>query len=364
MLLRNPSISISRIKEIAVEGFAGAQFQMGRLYLSGVKFLNKGKEVEYLLEPNSGRSIVNFHLASSQGHTLATYFLGLCYSRGIGVSIDRVKASRLLRFCVVELEKAALEGNAEAMSLLGGAFLWGLGVPENPEKAFQMFKKAAVDAHPGAKFMVGLCLYDGIGVKSQKEGEIHPHMWFDLASHRKHGTAELALADCYLRGFETRVDRKKAQDLYLMGLLHMDESDPIGQCYKAQFLYFGFGKDRENDINEAISLWKASAENGYWRSQCWLGLCYFKGIQMEKNSEMAQKLWAKASEKGYWLGKRLTGTCFLLGEGVPKNEGLGVKLWLESQVHYQKLTSKHKFCMDWILSEFGILRKAEVSLYF
>lgn len=59
---------------------------------------------------------------------------------------------------------AANGGNAEAMARLGLSFLYGLGVPENNNKAFFWLTKAAEQRSPEGLYGLGVCYYWGYGV--------------------------------------------------------------------------------------------------------------------------------------------------------------------------------------------------------
>jgi TPR repeat protein len=69
-----------------------------------------------------------------------------------------------LRRQLLDLRKAAEEGDAEAQKALGSCYCFGRGVGQNQRKAAQWFRKAAEQGDPDAQYSLGVSYYKGQGV--------------------------------------------------------------------------------------------------------------------------------------------------------------------------------------------------------
>lgn len=85
----------------------------------------------------------------------------------------------------------------EAQYLLGKAFLYGLGVPKDEKKAFELAKKSADNNFSNGTNMLGACYLDGIGV--EKDGLMASSL-FLKAANEKNSFAMYNLASMYLNG--------------------------------------------------------------------------------------------------------------------------------------------------------------------
>lgn len=79
--------------------------------------------------------------------------LGVCYGKGLGVSVDFIQAFHWY-------EKAAKQGNSVAQSNLGYCYTKGTGVEVNHEQAFHWFKEAAKQG--SARAQANLTIYQTI----------------------------------------------------------------------------------------------------------------------------------------------------------------------------------------------------------
>lgn len=69
---------------------------------------------------------------------------------------------------------------------LGNANYLGDGVPENPELAVRLFRRAANLGHPGAAYMLGECLLDGVGIERDRANALE---WLVTAAELGHQLA-------------------------------------------------------------------------------------------------------------------------------------------------------------------------------
>ena len=111
---------------LAEQGDATAQFVMGKLYDYG----NGGIEI------NQQSAVRWYRKSAMQGYAGAQFNLGNCYQLGEGVKEDKTQA-------VYWYSKAADQGDPEAQYMLGLCYASGEGVKKNTHKAIKWFKESA-----------------------------------------------------------------------------------------------------------------------------------------------------------------------------------------------------------------------------
>ena len=94
----------------------------------------------------------------------------------------------------------------------------------------------------------------------------------------------------------------------------------VGNCY-----YNGIGV--VEDYNIAISYFRRAAEKGHAGAQNGLGKCYFYGHGVAKNVSEAVRLFKLSAEKGDAGGQCSLGYCYEAGVGVTKNITEAVRLY-------------------------------------
>lgn len=86
---------------------------------------------------NLAKAVECLKMAAEMKHAAATYFLGYCYSEGLGVpNLDYKKAFQCF-------ETAAKANVPEAMTALAFCYSHGLGVKRDNDKAFRFYTEAA-----------------------------------------------------------------------------------------------------------------------------------------------------------------------------------------------------------------------------
>jgi uncharacterized protein len=125
--------SIRWLTKAANQGYAPAEYELGRIYLYG-----RGIPVDYAQALNWERK------AAEQGDPRAQRDLAFMYERGFGVTADPAQAAEWNR-------KAAVQGNAEAQLHLAKGLDEGVGVSKDREEASKWYAKAARQEQPGAQ---------------------------------------------------------------------------------------------------------------------------------------------------------------------------------------------------------------------
>ena len=125
--------SIRLLTEAANQGYAPAEYELGRIYLYG-----RGINTDY------AQALVWERKAAEQGDPRAQRDLAFMYERGFGVEADPAKAAEWNR-------KAATQGNAEAQLHLAKGLDEGVGVSKDSEEARKWYSKAAQQEQPAAQ---------------------------------------------------------------------------------------------------------------------------------------------------------------------------------------------------------------------
>jgi uncharacterized protein len=125
--------SIRWLTKAANQGYAPAEYELGRVYLYG-----RGIPIDY------AQALIWERKAAEQGDPRAQRDLAFMYERGFGVEPDPAKAAEWNR-------KAAMQGNAEAQLHLAKGLDEGVGVSKDREEAREWYAKAARQEQPGAQ---------------------------------------------------------------------------------------------------------------------------------------------------------------------------------------------------------------------
>lgn len=109
----------------------------------------------------------------------AQYYVGECYYNGWGVQKNKLEAIKWY-------EKAADNGNFEAIAYLGECYLYGDGVPKDWDKGIEYTTKAANAGIAFSQFFLGEIYYYGLGVNTNK---IVARQWYEKAAKQGHTKA-------------------------------------------------------------------------------------------------------------------------------------------------------------------------------
>jgi len=114
-----------------------------------------------------------YEKAATQGQVDACFRLGQLYFNGAnGFEKDYAKAAKWL-------DKPAAAGNVVAQHLLGTLYKNGWGVPNDPNRAFNLFQSAADMGYAPAQRDLGVFYCTGVGTKIDV---VHGFKWLMLAS--------------------------------------------------------------------------------------------------------------------------------------------------------------------------------------
>ena len=244
-----------------------------------------------------------FRLSADAGNAEAMYMLGDCYCYGWGVDEDEAQA-------VVWYRKAAEAGNAHAMYRLGNCYYRGSGVDADDTLAVAWYRKAAEAGNAGAMYELGNCYYYGWGVDADYTQAAE---WYQKAV--KAGSAYGKLAESELnRMREKGLIGRKTQPL---------DADELLRRAKAAYT--------DKNYQEAVRLFRLSADAGNTEAMYQLGDCYYCGIGVGKDKAQAAVWYRKGADAGNAKAMYELGYCYQHGMGVDKDYTQAAK-WYQKAV--------------------------------
>ena len=99
-----------------------------------------------------------FRKLAGNGDGEAMYYIGKCYSNGLGVDKDYDKALSWYK-------KSAQCNNSSGINALGYCYNFGQGVEKDDVKAVELYTKSAELGNSNAMLNLGVCYYKGEGVE-------------------------------------------------------------------------------------------------------------------------------------------------------------------------------------------------------
>ncbi|RZW11803.1 MAG: sel1 repeat family protein [Rhodobacteraceae bacterium] len=99
----------------------------------------------------------------------------------------------------------AVSGNADAEELIGVMYALGLGVEQDPERAFEWYLRASMKGHPGAQSGIGWYYELGLGMPAPDL--VRAYLWYALSSIGGDPDAVISLESLQTRMTQDQIDR-------------------------------------------------------------------------------------------------------------------------------------------------------------
>lgn len=268
---------LSTIKELYEHarklGHPRAEKKMAKL--SKVQELTQ-KEVNLQETPDLRKQIyLHNEKAAQEGDVEAMYQLGLCYRHTIGIKPDKEEEKKWL--C-----DAAAKGHTGA---LGICYLEGYNRDKNEKLAFDCFNELAEKDDAYCQYMVGICYLNGTGVDKDEN-----KAFMYLKKSGNHGLAVYISGNCIAECYIKRKNPVLAFQWYKRSAIHGDTKGKanLGRCYfKGEGVHVNYKKAFH---------WLSQSDDP--ESQFLLAQCYSKGWGVTKNLDEALTLYMKAAEAG------------------------------------------------------------------
>ncbi len=246
---------INQLKEAAENNNAEAQFWLGQAYFQGEN-----------VQKNETKGFQWVVLSANQGYTKAQTAVGECYLYGDGTTQNENKA-------IEWLKKAADKNDPIAAYDLGHHYLYTV---DEPVEAYEYLRKAVEYKYEG--FYIG------------QNGEEYNSAMFD------YGACAATVAMLYGIIPEDCLSDPNATDAKCI-FFAAKHGSLEAQYYVGRY-YLESGK-----YNEAFKLIKQSAENDYPMAKYDLGVMYYQGKGVTKNTQTAIKWWKEAASDGIFEAK-------------------------------------------------------------
>lgn len=307
-------------KKAAEQGFGEAQQKLGEMYETGcgveqdlaqsTYWYNKASSYGYsvqnkLQELQQKTYVMDLEKAASQGDSMAMLKLGQMYYEGKDVTADYGLAFEWYK-------KAAEQGIADAQFQLGRMFDYGEGVIANSIRAFDWYKKAAEQDIGEAQCKLGELYENGRGVEQDLAQAIH---WYSKAlsnEENSHITIPTKLfiqcpncdenntyGSIWCKSCGTRLDN--ASEVKIQQNINNKPSN-----------------DKINELQNKIYIknLEKTASQGDSKAQFELGEMYYQGNRVIKSYNKAQYYCKMAAEQGNANAQFQLGKMYYNGQGV------------------------------------------------
>ena len=264
-------------KQLAEQGAAEGQYNLGRMYLHG-----------YGVTKDYQKAIEWFHKAVEQGNVDAQPLtptdeeqVMFCEAT---IHYDRKEYDKAFL-----LYKQVAKGNYTELSFfvamrLGKMYLDGKGTTKDEDEAMVWYRKSAEMGNTDAQYILG-AMYFNIYLKKCGTIRIEAHaqamVWFHKAAEQGHDEAQAELAEIY---FE-RKDDTKINDIF-------SNQKDCDNNKKSRELA------RESAYQKSLEFARKSAKQGNARAQLYLGYMYYNGYGIAQDKAQALVWFRKSAEQG------------------------------------------------------------------
>ena len=185
--------------------------------------------------------------------------------------------------------------DAATQNLIGDAFYYGSGVPQDYEKAAVWYRKAAEQGNADAQNSLGVCYAKGSGVP---QDDFEAVRWYRKAAEQGNANAQNNMGYRYSEGLGVPKD-----DVEAVRWLQKSAAQGHSWAQHNLGLHYTEGAGVPKDCARAFALYSASAKQGFANAQYSLGFCYGNGNGVQQNYSEAVKWYRLAAEQGDDLGQ-------------------------------------------------------------
>ncbi len=219
-----------------------------------------------------------------------------------------------------QLKRSGESGTPEQQTLLAIAYLYGsCGVNKDPVQAAMLFRLGATAGNSTAE--IGLAdLYmrgDGVG-----KNEMQAITWLRKAADAGDGDAYAALGQAYENGVGVPKDTKQAFEWYQKGALTGNAESQ----YRLGNLYYS-GSNGAKDLTQAISWYMRATQSGHLTATAMLAQCYIEDDTTD-DDQLVPPLLKKSAEGGDSIGQYKYAVALAHGMTMPKDPA-AARTWYE-----------------------------------
>lgn len=251
--------------------------------------------------------------AADAGCAYGIAALGICYNCGYGVKADTAKAVQLF-------EQAFKKGDAYAAYALSiGYFTGSLNIKKDPEKGFELSKKAFQWGYNNC--------YDMLAAEYYKRNKIK-EAWdvINKGLEVNDVDSRIQAANFYADGIGVARDERKALALYNGVLQQCPNNAWAAQC--VSLVYEGAADVSLRDTAAAIEVLEKTATCGGTAANYYLGNLYYYSYGQYSDRGKALQYFLKGLDEGSDC-YRIAGLMYIMGDGTEKDTEKGLALLKE-----------------------------------
>ena len=223
------------------------------------------------------------------------------------------------------MERAAAEGDAEALNSLATFVERGIGGEPDPEAALQLFERAAERGSVGARLNLGLRLTISERSEDQRRAvewliDVHNNTPDPSVSEQTRSLAAAGLGVAFLLGRGVVADVARGVD-------YLEEADAQGSADERTLYLLGGAYQRGWDVREpdaarASRYFARAAAKGHGEAAWQIGLAHLRGQGVEQNDALAYDWFVRACEAGDVRGDVSAAVLLAQGRGVVEDDSL------------------------------------------
>ncbi|CAE7602848.1 esiB [Symbiodinium natans] len=260
------------------------------------------------------------HATATAEHShLGLYLVGCAYLDGLGVAKDHERAAKLLN-------QAAEQGSAAAKCSLSFCYEKGLGLKSDDARARQLLRESADLGYAVALFKLGCC--HEYGILSTEVRPEEAHRLYAEASKQGHPAAMAQLGKSFSNGVGVAVNKAEACRWFQCAV---EAGDRDGMHLLA--LAYRYGEGVEADTTRAVELYRQSGDLGQPQALYNLGCCYMNGTGVQRDPAAAVDCYRRAAAKGDMDAHVNLAKCLLTGDGVAPDQAEAQNLLMRAAEH-------------------------------
>lgn len=335
-----PVMVFAEVKAAAEAGDTEAQYDLGQLYQSPLEG-----------EVNLDEAVKWYTKAAEKGYLKAQLALSFIH-QGMWSSDDPEDKYTDPEKQIYWLEKAAAQGNVDAMWTLAGVYSRdNRGIKPDFARAREWYLKAAQNGNTWAYEQLAYFYYKGELTQQDYAEALRLYL---LAAEGGNSSAMGTVADMYAEGLGTEPDAAEARrwrlkeayamvpfaqdqlgDIYYKGDENVKFNEKQAKSWREMALdepglgavhmlanYYEQKVPVKKDMDEALRWYKLAAQNGHLNTALQLGRMY--GMEadyygLKRDDAEAAKWYALGAEKGDMYAQYALALMYIRGEGVPRD---------------------------------------------
>jgi uncharacterized protein len=315
---------IGYIQEAEAAGNTDALRALAQFYLQGVPAAGIDQSVE--------KAKALFEKGSTAGDGASTLALFQLYAGGVKDGNETQLIPQDTKQALALLTKAAeVQENPQAMGILAGLYFGGgdpkgINIEKNPQKAIDMFKKAADKGNPTANRSLAILHENGsesvVTRDLEKAAEYYtkaanagdPQSQFRLAVAHELGMGEVDKDGKVTKVIIAPNQQKTALDLYRIAA----QSGMAEANYNVG-MYYENGAVVDKDAEKAFAFFMRAAQGGLAQAQHKVATYYQNGVGIGRDIVAALGWFQRAADQNFGLSQLVMGAMNEMGVGMPQN---------------------------------------------